>query len=229
MTVALFPAVRAFAAERLDMTVLLDLSKSEAAKDQANKEEFRKNIDGVTRVLASLPAGARVAVYGITSDSFGKPYPLLAGRLTDDEGYFKERLARARAQLIRTCQERSQKLQPESPHTDLLGAFLVASEQFASAQEDRRKVLIIFSDMRQSTRVLDLERPALVQETKALQQVAKSQLIPDLRGVDVYVLGVDGTRKSVNYWQTLRDFWMGYFALTEATVNTYSTLRPIPR
>ncbi len=78
---------------------------------------------------------------------------------------------------------------------------------------------------RQSTSLLDLERPALVHKTEALPQVAKSHLIPDLHGVDVYALGVDPSGKSFNYWQTLRDFWMGYFALAGATVESYSILR----
>lgn len=58
--------------------------------------------------------------------------------------------------------------------------------------------------------------------------MAKSNLMPDLHGVDVYALGVDASGKSVNYWQTLRDFWIGYFALAGATVENYSILRQIP-
>jgi len=100
------------AADRLDLVVLVDLSKSVAAKDQSDRAEFQKNIDGVTRVLGSLPAGSRVSIYGITDDSFGKPYPLLAAELSDDKGYFKERLAQVHRQLIRAWQERALKLEP---------------------------------------------------------------------------------------------------------------------
>ena len=88
---------------------------------------------------------------------------------------------------------------------------------------------MIFSDMRQATNMLDLERPTLVHKTEALQNVVKSNLIPDLYGVEVYALGVDASGKSVNYWQTLRDFWIGYFALAGATVENYSILRQLPR
>jgi len=87
---------------------------------------------------------------------------------------------------------------------------------------------MIFSDVRQATRMLDLERPTLVHKTEALQQVARSHLIPDLHGVKVHALGVDASGKSVNYWPTLRDFWIGRFALAGATVENYSILRQIP-
>ncbi len=226
---ALFAHGRLFAAERLDVVILLDLSKSVAAKDHANTEEFKKNVNSVTGVLATLPAGSRVAVFGITGDSFSTPYPLLRAQLDDDEGYFKERLAKGHAELVRAWQERSSGLTAQFPKTDLLGAILVAAQVFDHPPGDRKEVLMIFSDMRQATSVLDLERPMLVHKTEALQQAAKSHLIPDLHGVEVYVLGVDASGKSVNYWQTLRDFWMGYFALAGATVENYSILRQIPR
>jgi nitric oxide reductase activation protein len=107
--------------------------------------------------------------------------------------------------------------------------MLVASQAFDHRPADRKEVLIIFSDMRQSTRVLDLERPAVVRKTEALQQVAKSHLIPNLHGVKVYALGVDASGRSVNYWQTLRDFWIAYFEQAGALVEDYSILRSIPK
>jgi hypothetical protein len=100
---ALFTSGRLFAAERLDLVILLDLSQSVTVKDHANTEEFKKNVNSVTGVLATLPAGSRVAVFGITGDSFGTPYPLLRAQLDNDEGYFKERLAKGHAELVRKC------------------------------------------------------------------------------------------------------------------------------
>jgi hypothetical protein len=82
------------------------------------------------------------------------------------------------------------------PKTDLLGALLGAAQVFEHGTTDRKKVLIIFSDMRQANGVLE---------------------------------GVDASGKSVNYWQTLRDVWIEYFALAGATVEDYSILRQLPR
>src|ERR1700687_1554246 len=229
LCLALFTQGRLYAAERLDVVILLDLSQSVAAKDHANTEEFKKNVNGVTGVLATLPAGSRVAVFGITGDSFSTPYPLLRAQLDEDEGYFKERLAKGHAEFVRPLRVGYSHLTSQFPQTDLLGAILVSAQVFDHPTADRKEVLIIFSDMRQATRVLDLERPPLVHKTEALQQIAESHLIADLHGVEVYALGVDASGKSVNYWQTLRDFWIGYFALAGATVESYSILRQIPR
>ena len=141
----------------------------------------------------------------------------------------KERLAKGHAELVRKWQECSSGLMVQVPRTDLLGAMLLAAQAFDHPAADRKEVLMIFSDMRHSTRLLDLERPAVAHTTEALQQVAKSHLAPDLHGiVHVYALGVDASGRSVNYWQTLRDFWTGYFELAGETVEKYSILRSIP-
>jgi len=215
---------RLYAADRLEVVILPDLSQSEAAKDYSNRAEFQKNIDGVTRLLASLPAGSRVSIYGITDDSFGKSCPLLTAELSDDEGYFKERLAQGHRQLIRAWQERALTLKPQFSHTDILGAMLVAAQVFAESPPGRRKVLVLFSDMRQSTRTLDLEhRNAVLPNDVDL--LASIQLVPDLSGVEVIALGVDSDLLSVGQWQSLRRFWLEYFRRSGAVIKRYSVLR----
>jgi hypothetical protein len=211
------------------VVVLVDLSVSVAAKDQDNKAEFQKNIDGVTRVLASLPAGSRVSIFGITNDSFGRPYPLLTAHLPDDEGYFKERLARGRAEVIRAWRERAAQLQPQFTQTDLLGAMFIASQSLGQAPATAQKLLIIFSDMRQSTRILNVEQQTVVLADVALQQVVRTKLLPDLHGVDVYALGVDAAGESVSYWQSLCGFWTAYFGQASAHLRAYSILRRVPQ
>jgi hypothetical protein len=224
---ALLTPTRVFAADHVDVVVFLDLSASEAAKDGASRSEFQKNIDGVGRVLASMPAGSRVTIYGVTSDTFGKPYPLLTAQLSDDEGYFKERLTKGRAELVRAWQERSRKLQPTFPHTDLLGAFLLASQQFAATEEGYRKVLIIFSDMRQSTQLFDLEHGGTLYKKGEALRWAEHECPADLHGVEIYALGVDASGVSFGYWRALQEFWREYLKQTGATVQEYSILRGI--
>jgi hypothetical protein len=103
-----------------------------------------------------------------------------------------------------------------------LGALLVASEVFNESPDGRRKVLIVLSDMKQATRVLNLERQSTVQTTVAMQQVTNSKLLADLHGVDVYAEGVDGAGEPVGYWQSLHGLWEAYF------VKGYSVLRGVP-
>jgi hypothetical protein len=216
------------AGDRLDVVVLLDLSKSEAVRGHDSRAEFEKNVRSVGNTIAVLPAGSKVSVIGITDDSFATPYIILSAELGGDEGYFKERLANGRAALVRAWQERSARLAPSYAQTDILGALLVASEVFRESPDSRPKVLIVLSDMKQATRALNLERQPTVKPTVAMQQVTNNKSLADLSGVEVYAEGVDGAGESVGYWQSLQDFWTAYFARAGATLVRYSALRYVP-
>ena len=104
-------------------------------------------------------------------------------------GYFGERLSSARQVLARTWQDRSSRLQPKSQGTDILGAIMVAAEIF-QAHGARRKLLVIYSDMRHFGRDLDLETRNDISVDAALKNVQKGELVPDLKEVQVYALGV---------------------------------------
>ena len=227
LAIACLGHARLHGTDRLDVVILVDLSQSVAAEGQNNTTKFQKNVRGVTHVIDSLPAGSRVSVYGITDDSFGKPYPLLTANLSYDEGSFKERLAQGHRQLVRAWQERASKLKPQFLQTDILGAILTATQVFEQSPNACLKMLVIFSDMRQSTRTLDLEHRGGV-EPQAADSLIWRGLQPDLRGVNVYVLGADSNGLTVLYWQDLRLFWISYLQHLGATVKEYSMLRPIP-
>ena len=216
--------------DRVDLVVLLDLSQSVAVKGGYDaRTEFEKNVQGITSILEAAPAGAKVKVIGITDNSFATPYIILSGELTGDEGYFKERTTKGRTALVRAWRERSVRLAPHCPQTDILGALFLASEVFRESSGNRRKVLILFSDMKQTTGTLNLERQSAVQTSASLRQVATSKLFADLQGVDVYAEGVDAAGESVAYWQSLRDFWTAYFARNGAMIVDYSALRDVPK
>jgi hypothetical protein len=182
----------------------------------------------VTRILANLPAGARVTVVGITDNSFAQPYQLLSAELTENEGYFKERLAQARRALVREWQQRSNGLEPRFLHTDILGTLFVAAELFVQVPNGP-KILFILSDMRHEATGVNLEAPRVVPIDSALAKVDKARLIANLQGVEIYVLGVDAARRHVAYWQSLRDFWVAYFQKAGGNVKAYMLLRDLPR
>ena len=217
----------ASANDRVNLVVAIDLSKSVAVKDTNQTDEFEKNLAGVGRLLASLPAGSRATVIGITDDSFGQPDVLLTVDVGEDEGYFKERIAAARRQVATAWKQRCAGLRPEFSHTDLFGALLVAGALFKQTP-DAKKVLVVFSDMRQQTPALALESMKELREDRLLASVEKQRLFADLQNVEVYALGVDSAGKSVAYWTGLRDFWGAYFHRTGAVVRAYSVLREPP-
>ncbi len=228
LALALFSPARSLAADRTNLVVALDMSQSVAVRGTDGKEEFQKNVAAVSHLLGETPSNSRVTVIGITDRSFAQPEIILSAQLPDDEGYFKEKLAAGRTQLLHAWHERSKALEASSPHTDVLGAMLVAGEIFRQSQKGRN-VLVIFSDMREESAMLNLERPALVPVASALAAVQKQKLVPDLKGVEVYALGVDGAGKETPYWQSLRDFWTAYFEKSGASLKAYSILRDPPK
>jgi len=211
----------------LCVVIALDLTQSVAVKGTDQKQEFQKNLDAVARLLAASPAGARITVLGITDRSFSQPSILLSAELSDDPGYFGERLQAARSSLVSAFRKQASSLAPTTPRTDILGALMTASQLF-QASSSRHNILVVFSDMRSDTPALDLEHARIVSTAFAMQKAEKERLLPDLHGVEVYALGVDGAGKGMRYWQTLRDFWTAYFKRTGAILKTYSVLRDPP-
>jgi hypothetical protein len=57
-----------------------------------------------------------------------------------------------------------------------------------------------------------------------LRQVEQHELVADLKGVDVYVLGIDAAKKEPAYWDSLRQFWTEYFKKNGADLETFSMM-----
>lgn len=209
----------------LNLVIAPDLSASERVIGTDGNTEFAKNLAAISRLLANAPAGAKVTVLGITGESFGAPYVVLEAELNPDAGYFQEKLAAARGQLMHAWHEHARKLSPNAKHTCLFGALRLASQVFQ--ENGRRNVLVIFSDMRQDTGALDLESTDLV-SGGAMSAVEKQKLLPDLHGVEVYALGVDAAGKTKAYWESLRAFWTAYFKKAGADLREYTVFRDPP-
>jgi hypothetical protein len=225
---ALLTPHRALAADRLDLVVMVDLTQSVAVKGDDGKTESEKDLQAVTRLLTEVPAGSHVTVLGITDNSFAKPYVLVSADVGSDAGYFNEKLAGARQELVRLWQRRIEHLQGGFQHTDILGALILADQLFYERPNGWRNVLVIFSDMRQDTADLNLEAPERFDAKAALVRTEKKGLVARLANVDVYVLGVDNSGKPIAYWDRLREFWFEYFTKAGANVRSYSPLREIP-
>jgi hypothetical protein len=217
-----FLSIHSAAQNRHNLVIALDLTQSEAIKVPSGQSEFQQNVDGVSRQLAAVPADTQITIIGITDASFAQPYILLSAQVAADPGYFGERLNSARRALLSIWKQRSRTLQPHYPRTDIIGALLMAGELFGQTP-GCKNALVIFSDMRNSASGIDLEKPTIAPKYSDVPQVRNS--IPELKGVQVYALGVDGGGKSLAYWQSLREFWVGYFRVAGANVQAYSPLR----
>jgi hypothetical protein len=209
----------------LNLVVEIDLSSSVAAKGHDDKTEFEKNLAAITRLLSQVPSNSRVTILGITENSFSQPYVLLSAKTMGDKGYFGEKLAGARQQIIRVWRDRSAHLQPNAPGTDILGSLVVAGQILQQAPHVERKVLVLFSDMREFTRHLNFETQLNIQMDTALAKVDEGRFLPNLKGVDVYVLGADAAGQELAHWDRVREFWATYFQKVGANLKTYSVIR----
>jgi len=211
--------------DRLNLIVAIDLSRSVTdAKGLDGKTEFDRNVVAASHLLATVPAGARVTILGITDRSFREPYILLAAEVDGDEGYFKERLTAARQRLVRTWQDRRAGAIVRFERTDILGTLFIVA-QLLRSDPGWRNVLILLSDMQQDTPELNLA--TRVRLERAMEAVVQQGSMVRLSGVDVHVLGVGG--KNPRRWQALRGFWVGYFAKAGANLRTYSMMREVPK
>jgi hypothetical protein len=177
-------------------------------------------------LLAQVPSGSRVTVIGITDHSFAQPYILMQANIPADAGYFGERLTAARSQLVRAWKLRSARLDPHFLQTDILGALQLAAQIFAQQPDAGRRMLILFSDMRQRTPELNLEKLRIVSPFSVVAKQCGA--LPDLHNVQVLIIGADGAGKSSAYWQSLRVFWESYFRNCGAVLQSYSVLREPP-
>jgi hypothetical protein len=227
LAVIAFAAPRVLAQDRLNLVIAIDLSRSVAATGPDGETDFQKDVEGVSNVLAEVPTGTRLTVIGITGRSFTEPYILMRAQVSNDPGYFGEKLAAARGQILRAWNQKAIHLSPDFKQTDIFGALELASQLFAEEPGGGRKELVIFSDMRESVSGLDFERMGLA---PAYEIVAgRCGEVPLLRGVDIDVAGVDGTGKSMDYWESLHRFWVDYFQRASATLESFSVVAEPPQ
>ena len=98
---------------------------------------------------------------------------------------------------------------------------MVASQVFAESSDNSRKVLVIYSDMKNDTTELNIV--SLLSTPSAVPM--KASTIPNLKDTEVHVLGADADSLSTTQWTELRNYWTTYFKDAGARLRTYSTLR----
>jgi hypothetical protein len=103
---------------------------------------------------------------------------------------------------------------------------LLAAQIFVQNSGAEDKVLIVYSDMRHSAPNLNLELRNVV-PSFSLVNNGGTLPVADLTAAQVFVRGVDGAGKTITYWKSLRQFWIGYFKRAKAVLRSYSVLREV--
>lgn len=227
LVVSFTPHARADTGDHLDLVIAVDLTRSVAVVGPDGESDFQKNIDGVTRIFAEIPAGAHVTVIGITNRSFAQPYILMSASVSHDPGYFGERLTSARNTLVSHWEASSGILSPYFRSTDIFGVLLLASQILAQDNAASRKVLVLFSDMRNSSPRSDLENPQALRNALGVG-LAKPVTPSYLAGVEICAIGVDDANRPASYFDELHLFWAKYFRDAGAKLKAFSVLRDNP-
>ena len=217
--VFLFPMI----AKGAEYIIALDVSKSVTVKDHEGGQEFKKNIASIADFIIALDPGDSIKIIAISDRSFTNSQIYINETISSKNGLFGEIPAKDKVRI----QEKwdSLKLSPSAPWTDIFGAMNLASILFTDRQGE--KVLIIYSDMRQSDQIVDFEKSRIIDTGKVMETVSRKNLVPDLHDVEVHCLGVHSARKSLQYWQSLKRFWQTYFEQSKAVLKTYTIERRI--
>ena len=205
----------------------LDLTQSMAQPGYDGRTELDRAWADLAGVIQTLPAGADFTIAAITDKSFSQPLVLSTRRLPRDRGplQFLDQVSAAKSRILAEARNRAPGLR--FAQTDVLGFLVYASDALKNVQP-RSKILVILSDMRQSTMDLDFDTPATIDIAAALRAVEQRRLVADLREVEVYVGNVHATGKSPAYWEALRQFWSSYFKKSGANLRTFSMHLNVP-
>jgi hypothetical protein len=215
------PSSRAHAVPLAEVTVIiLDLSTSVGAA-----REFGANVAAVERVIRDAPARARLVVLPVDEVSFSGA-PLFAAQSPREAGRFGEHLAGWRTKTTRTWRDAAAKLGPRARGSDIAGAIGRAALEFEEAPTAGKR-LILFSDMRQVGRGLNLERP--VGDAVALAEHLYRHSPVTLTGVEVSVLGAHAAGIDERHWRALRVVWTEYFTRAGTKLTAFSPNRRLVR
>jgi hypothetical protein len=202
---------------RSNTVVMLDLTKS------TSPTAFRANVEAVSPILTGLTLGQRAIVMGI-GDDVGQAQVLFDQKLPTRSGYLGLELRAAQEKLLADWRNTAAKLRPTYMSTDVVGGLVFLSYLSDVSLAETR--LIILSDLRQSRHV-NLEAVPAIKVPVALAQLSRTHNIPDLKGLEVYLLGVDPADKSAAYLSSLKAFWIQYFTDAGAAVRMFSVGRQL--
>lgn len=203
------------ASPRRAVVVVKDLTSSTPGEQDSLNNAF------ISTLLSQASAGDEVYVTGITDASFSKPLVILHGTLPDDRHPLKPKLLAAQQGIISEWKSKSRSSTRPYKASDIIGAVYHASLLLRGKSSE--KWLVLLSDMRNSTKELDIENVPEIEREKSLSQLGAKGLIPNLTGINVAVLSVHTTGKAISpiYYQSLENFWRGFFEKAHAEVVTF--------
>jgi hypothetical protein len=204
----------------------VDITQSTDTRRPGVVPPYRQNFAAVEKLLAQAAPGQKITVAAIHAATLTAPRILLTATLDADPGYFKERITNARQQLIAAWRRSAAVLKPEDRQTSVFGAFLLASQILPRAGSCA--ALVVLSDMLEASKEANFESLQRIDAPKELAHAKALNLIPDLAGIDVYVLGTQLPQdRSIACWMQLRQFWSAYVQASGGRLRVYTVGRDL--
>lgn len=208
----------AFAEEHVPTNYLISLDVT-----GSTRRDRHENEKCVLQIIDHLKAGDRIQVLLITEASWSKPEFVIDEEMPSRVGYFNQEIKRAKLRIVRAFRKRIAELPNTRPTSAILdGLFLVS--QVLSEQDAERRVLVVLSDMQSNSEALSVSDIAK-DPKKSLIKVRDEGLIPDLKGIEVYIMGVSSACMPVKQWRKLVIFWKEFFRLSGCTLRKFGMER----
>jgi hypothetical protein len=199
------------------IVVLVDMSGSTNAD---RRTVYRKAFG---KVFEKLQGGDRLVIGTITGRSFIDFKPVVDAEIPKASIWlnrisYEQNLTQTKNNINEQA-ERLVSHKKGTRHTEILSSLNIADTIFH--KEKRDKLLVILSDMIQDSKQYNFERAKVTNRytSRLIKYRKKHNLIPNLRGVKVYVAGAsaDGAKK----YRSIEKFWGTYFKVAGADYSTH--------
>ncbi|HUL22682.1 MAG TPA: hypothetical protein VLZ10_14595 [Thermodesulfobacteriota bacterium] len=200
------------------IVIFVDMSASaDQARRTVCKEAFEK-------IYQNLRQGDRILVGTITSQSYIEFKPNV------DEEIPKKTVWDNRLQYERSLTRSKEKIRGEvnkllsqkqgTPLTEILDSLNIADTIFHDEKE-REKILVLLSDMIQDSKDYKFDKDKITDEyiNNVIRYRQKNKLMPNLKGVKVYVAGASATNSEE--FRAVQAFWAHYFTESGADYSPH--------
>ncbi|MCA9731898.1 MAG: hypothetical protein H6696_05575 [Deferribacteres bacterium] len=195
--------------------VLKDVSLSTPIAEDSLNNEF------ISSLITQLHSGDELYVLAVKEASFAKPLTLLHGKIPQDNDPLNTKSLTAKEHLQQAWQNRRQAAKLQAKQTDIVGALSYCSLLLKNNQTEKH--IVILSDMRQVSSILDLRHKESLNAPKKIKFLQENGLMPQLPDVKITVLGAHtiGYNVDPDYYQRLENFWMQFFQDAQADLLAY--------
>lgn len=192
----------------------------------STEHDQQENQRAIIKIINSLRACDEFQLMNITQATFSDPEYMIHHKMPSRAGYFKEEIRRHRLRLVSEFRSKAERIAKSRPATSIIEGLYMFSHMLQERRGTER-VLVLISDMLEHRKDMT---PAKIASrgTKVLSQLKSEGLIPDMTGIQVYVMGASTAGIDAGTWRGVKNFWVSYFKMAGACLRCYTIQRHWP-